>query len=192
MRTLIIDNYDSFTFNLFQYVAELGGEPVVYKNDALPVAEIAALAPSHIILSPGPGTVEEPHDFGVCRDVIASFIEIPVLGVCLGHQGIIYHFGGKITRAPQIMHGKTSTILHTGEGLFADVENPFTAMRYHSLVGERAFVPSCLKITAETADDHLVMGVQHKERPLFGVQFHPESIGTPEGKKILQNFLRYP
>lgn len=192
MKTLIIDNYDSFTFNLFQYVAELGGKPVVYKNDAISVEDIHALAPTHIILSPGPGTVEDSADFGVCSAVLAEFPDTPVLGVCLGHQGIIYHCGGKIVRAPKIMHGKTSSIVHTDDGIFSGVENPFSAMRYHSLIGDRACIPACLKITAETADDHLVMGVQHRERPLFGVQFHPESIRTLEGKKILRNFLRYP
>lgn len=189
MKTLIIDNYDSFTFNLFQYVAELGGNPLVEKNDAVSVADIVKIAPSHILLSPGPGTVEEPADFGVCAAVIQSLTTTPILGVCLGHQGIIYQCGGKITRAPKIMHGKTSQIIHTGEGLFRGVENPFTAMRYHSLIGERAFLPACLTVTAETMDDYLIMAIHHKERPLFGVQFHPESIGTPEGKKILKNFL---
>jgi len=190
MKTLIIDNYDSFTYNLYQYFAELKANPIVYANDKISIKEIQKLSPTHIVLSPGPGTVENPEDFGVCLEVILKFGKItPLLGVCLGHQGIAYAFGGKIEHAPAIMHGKTSQIEHNGKGLFKGVPNPFTAMRYHSLcVSENNFPPE-LNITARAVGETTIMGLQHSQYPIFGIQFHPESFATPEGKKIIKNFL---
>lgn len=192
MRVLILDNYDSFTFNLHQYVGALGATSQVEKNDALDLAGVEALAPDRIILSPGPGRPERGEDFGVCGDVITALSDrIPILGVCLGHQGIVDRFGGRVVRAPQVMHGKTSRIRHTGSGIFAGLEQDLEVMRYHSLVAERASMPDCLQITAETADEaRLVMAVAHVSRPLFGVQFHLESIGTPCGMALLERFLR--
>jgi len=190
MQTLIIDNYDSFTYNLFQYVGELGGNPVVYRNDRITVEQIHELAPDRIIVSPGPGNPTDPAYFGVCK---AAIIElgptIPLLGVCLGLQGIVAVFGGEIVQAPCIMHGKTSMIKHTGQGVFFTIPSPFEAMRYHSLIGKKETLPPCLSITATTVEDGLIMGVQHTEFPIYGIQFHPESIGTLEGKAILKNFL---
>ncbi|MBF0532430.1 MAG: aminodeoxychorismate/anthranilate synthase component II [Candidatus Omnitrophica bacterium] len=184
---LMIDNYDSFTYNLVQYLAELGAATRVYRNDALPVDEIAALAPQGIVISPGPGT---PKTAGISVEVIRRFAgKIPILGVCLGHQSIGAAYGGNIIRAQQLMHGKTSSISHDGKEIFAGVANPFDATRYHSLVIERPTLPDCLKITATTADEE-IMAVRHKTLPVWGVQFHPESILTTEGKKILANFLR--
>ncbi len=201
MKTLILDNYDSFTYNLVQYVAELGHRqggasenPVVFRNDAITLEEIEAMAPTHIIISPGPGHPGVARDFGVCRAVIERLGDrIPILGVCLGHQGIALVFGGSVVRAPEVMHGKTSVVKRVdGEKLanpsiFSDLEQKFSAMRYHSLVAERATLPAVLAVTAET--DGLVMALQHRERPIYGVQFHPESIGTVVGKKILNAFL---
>lgn len=191
MKTIILDNYDSFTFNLYQYIGELGGSPEVYRNDEISVEELMAKNPSHIIISPGPGTPEKKEDFGICKDVILELGKtIPVLGVCLGHQGIIYAFGGHVIRAPEIMHGKRSLISHDGKAIFKDIENPTEVMRYHSLMGERESLPDCLEITAETIDKHkIIMGVKHRDLPIHGIQFHPESIGSSEGKKMLQNFL---
>jgi len=199
MRTLILDNYDSFTYNLYQYVAALGGNPVVYRNDEITIAEIKKLKPTHIIISPGPGNPTVKKDFGVCAAVIKSFgmsgngmKPVPILGVCLGHQGIIAEFGGKIIRAPEIMHGKTSDISLLGSPvspLFKGIPKTFEAMRYHSLIGEKSSIPKCLRVTAETAKNKLVMAVEHKDFPIYGIQFHPESIGTKVGMKILKNFL---
>ena len=196
MKTLIIDNYDSFTYNLYQYVGELGGDPVVFRNDEITVAEIEVLAPTHIIISPGPGHPQKKEDFGVCREVIEALGErIPVLGVCLGHQGISFIFGGKIVRAPEIMHGKTSemTQLDVGElsflNILEDVPQSFEAMRYHSLSADCDHMPDCLKVTAETKKEGLVMAIQHSIFPIYGIQFHPESIGTEVGKTILKSFL---
>lgn len=188
-RTLIIDNYDSFTYILKQYFGELGGNPVVYFHDEITVDEIRKIKPTHIVLSPGPGTVEEPKDVGIMFEVIETFYKtIPILGVCLGHQAIGKFFGGKIVRAPKIMHGKRSEISHNQEGVFEGIESPFEAMRYHSLAFEVLSLKSQVSIAAES-DDGVIMAIQHKEYPVFGVQFHPESLGTPEGKKIIRNFL---
>jgi anthranilate synthase/aminodeoxychorismate synthase-like glutamine amidotransferase len=188
-KTLIIDNYDSFTFNLFQYLGELRGNPVVFRNDELTVEKIREFAPTHIVISPGPGRPDDPEYFGVNSAVIREFVTTPVLGVCLGHQGICYSFGAKIIRAPKILHGKTSQIVHDGKNLFRGVELPLVGMRYHSLIADRKTIPSELKITASEKNSKIVMAVEHISRPLFGIQFHPESIGTPAGKKILANFL---
>jgi anthranilate synthase component 2 len=191
MKTLIIDNYDSFTYNLYQYIGELGGNPVVFRNDEINLTQIKKLKPTRIILSPGPGTPEKKSDFGVCKDIVLEFktLLIPTLGVCLGHQGIIYYLGGKIIQAPKIMHGKSSLIYHNQKGVFKGLKSPLQGMRYHSLIGERNSLPDILEITAETKDK-MIMAVQHKTLPLFGIQFHPESVGTSEGKKILGNFLK--
>jgi anthranilate synthase component II len=187
---LIIDNYDSFTYNLYQYLGELGADPHVERNDQISLDEVRAFAPSHIVLSPGPGSPDRERDFGVCARVILELgANIPILGVCLGHQGIIHHLGGRVVRAPAIVHGKTSRVRHSGGVLFAGVPQELEVMRYHSLLGEKSTIPSCLRVTAETIDDALVMGVEHSSWPLFGIQFHPESIGTPHGKQILRNFL---
>ena len=182
---LLIDNYDSFTFNLAQYLGELGSMPHVRRNDQLSVGEIEALAPERIVVSPGPG---RPEDAGISVDVIKAFgARLPILGVCLGHQAIGFAFGGSIVRAPTLMHGKTSSVQHDGRGVFAGVSQPFTAGRYHSLtVAEPA--PGVLEVAART-DDGVVMGLRHREHPIHGVQFHPESVLTGECKKILRNFL---
>lgn len=190
MKTLIIDNYDSFTFNLYQLFGELGGSPDVVRNDKLTIKDVETNGYSHIVISPGPGDPSDPAYFGVCKDVILTFGKnTPILGVCLGHQGIIYAFGGKIIRAPVIKHGKTSVIRHNQKGIFKNVKNPLVGMRYHSLMGEKISLPEVLEETAFSWDDKAIMGVKHKKFPIFGVQFHPESIGTEEGKKILMNFL---
>lgn len=188
---LMIDNYDSFTFNLVQYLAEMGQEVKVIRNDELTVAQIAQLRPERIVISPGPCT---PNEAGVCLAVVEQLgATIPILGVCLGHQCIGQAFGGNIVRARRIMHGKTSPIHHASEGVFLGLGNPFEATRYHSLVVERTSLPDCLSITAWTeADGHFeeIMGLKHLTLPLEGVQFHPESILTHEGKNLLRNFLR--
>jgi anthranilate synthase component II len=185
-RVLVIDNYDSFVYNLVQYLGELGAEPVVLRNDELPLAEIIALDPDAVLISPGPGT---PDDAGVSNDVIGAFAgQVPILGVCLGHQCIGQVYGGEVVRAPQVMHGKTSLIHHRGTGVFAGLPDPLEATRYHSLVVDRASVPDVLEITAET-DDGIVMGLRHRELGVEGVQFHPESILTVGGHDLLRNFL---
>ena len=182
---LVIDNYDSFTYNLVQYLGELGEDVRVYRNDQITLEEIAALKPDHIVISPGSGT---PDDGGISNEVIRAFgPTTPVLGVCLGHQCIGHVFGGVVSRAPRLMHGKTSSVYHNGHGLFNGVPSPFTATRYHSLIVEEA-MPESLAVTAFTRDGE-VMALQHKEYPVVGVQFHPESILTEHGKRILQNFL---
>jgi anthranilate synthase component 2 len=184
---LMIDNYDSFTYNLVQYFGELGAEVKVVRNDEIDLAGIAALRPDHIVVSPGPCT---PNEAGVSVPLIQTFAgTIPILGVCLGHQAIGQAFGGRIIRAQQLMHGKTSMIHHHGMGVFTDLPNPFRATRYHSLVIARASVPDCLAITAWT-DDGEIMGVRHKTLDVEGVQFHPESILTEHGHAMLANFLR--
>ena len=183
---LMIDNYDSFTYNLVQYLGELGEKVTVYRNDQISIEEIDALAPKRIVISPGPCT---PNEAGVSVNVIERFGEsIPILGVCLGHQCIGQAYGGTIVHARQIMHGKTSMIHHNGRGVFRGFENPFQATRYHSLVVERDSLPAELEITAWT-DDKEIMGLQHRSLPVTGVQFHPESILTQHGHKLLQNFL---
>jgi anthranilate synthase component 2 len=190
MKVLVIDNYDSFVYNLVQYIGELGGEPVVYRNDQITLKQAMQLDPKRIVISPGPGTPENPHYFGVCSAVLREMSrKIPTLGVCLGNQGIISVFGGKVVRAEQLMHGKTSVIRHDGKGVFEDVKNPFTATRYHSLVGDRKSIPSSIEITAKATDDEEIMGIRHKEYPITGLQFHPESILCEDGKKIINNFL---
>jgi len=188
-KTLIIDNYDSFTFNLFQFLGELGANPIVFRNDELTLAKIRQIRPSHIVISPGPGRPDDPEYFGINLKIIREFATTPILGVCLGHQGICYSFGGKIVRASAVMHGKTSEIIHDKKGLFRGIQSPLVGMRYHSLIVERASIPPELKITAFEKKSKIVMAVEHISRPLFGIQFHPESIGTPTGKKILANFL---
>ncbi len=183
---LVIDNYDSFTYNLVQLFGELGAELCVFRNDAISVNQIADLAPSHLVISPGPGT---PDDSGVSLDVLRDLSPtIPTLGVCLGHQSIGQVFGGVVKRAPKLMHGKTSLIYHQGEGVFEGMESPFEATRYHSLIVEQDTLPDCLHITARTIDGE-IMGLQHKELPIHGVQFHPESILTSDGRRLLRNFV---
>lgn len=184
---LVIDNYDSFTYNLVHYLQELGAEIEVVRNDVMGVPDILARAPQAVLLSPGPCT---PNEAGVCLDLTAAAAEkrLPVLGVCLGHQSIGQAFGGDVVRAKALMHGKTSQIHHDGKGLFAGLPNPFTATRYHSLAVERSTLPADLVVTAWTEDGE-IMGLQHKTRPIYGVQFHPESIATEGGHQLLANFL---
>ncbi len=183
---LVIDNYDSFTFNLVQYLGELGAEVQVVRNDD-PELDLKKIRASGIVISPGPG---RPEQAGMCVNLIGEIAPLkPILGVCLGHQAIGYAFGGRIVSAPKLMHGKTSLIYHNSLNLFAGIANPFIATRYHSLIVERTTLPAELVVTAET-DDHLIMGLQHRSYPLYGVQFHPESILTIAGKKILANFLK--
>ncbi len=183
---LVIDNYDSFTYNLVQYLGELGADLKVYRNDTITISRIKKLKPQKILISPGPG---RPKDAGISEEVIRAFgSTTPILGVCLGHQAIGEVFGGTIVGAKSLMHGKTSSIHHDGKGIFKGIANPFEATRYHSLVVERRSLPKMLRVTAETKDRQ-IMGLQHKSYPIYGVQFHPESILTLEGKKILNNFL---
>ena len=183
---LVIDNYDSFTYNLVQYLGELGAEPEVFRNDAISVAQIKRMKPERIVISPGPG---RPEDAGVSPAVIGELgTKLPILGVCLGHQCLGVVYGAKVVRAERLLHGKTSRIIHSGKDLFKGVDNPFEATRYHSLIVDKDTVGKELAVTAWTADQE-VMGLRHKTAPLFGVQFHPESILTTEGKKILKNFL---
>jgi anthranilate synthase component 2 len=189
MKTVLLDNYDSFTFNLYQYLAELDERPLVFRNDRVTPAELEALRPDRVVLSPGPGHPENEAYFGVCRQAILRLgPHTPVLGVCLGHQGIIHTFGGRVVRAGRAVHGKTSRIFHAGAGILRGLPRPFEAMRYHSLVGDPAALPACLAATAWAADG-VLMAVQHRTYPIYGVQFHPESIGTPAGKQLLANFL---
>ena len=184
---LIIDNYDSFTYNLVQYFGELGADLKIHRNDVLSIKDIARMRPEKIVISPGPG---RPESAGISVDIIRAFAgKIPILGVCLGHQCIGHAFGGKIVRAKKLMHGKTSMIRHDNKEIFKGITNPFEATRYHSLVMERKSTPKCLEVTAKTSDGE-IMGVRHKDFPLWGVQFHPESILTTEGKQILNNFLK--
>jgi len=190
MRILVIDNYDSFVYNIAQYLGELGTTPMVFRNDAISVREAEKLQPDRIVLSPGPGTPAEERYFGNCLSLIQSLgFKIPILGICLGHQGIVHAFGGEVSHASRLMHGKTSMIRHDGKGVFKGISNPFEATRYHFLVASLFDIPSCLKISAYSLDDCEVMGIRHTKHPIEGVQFHPESILTKEGKKILKNFL---
>ena len=184
---LVIDNYDSFTYNLVQYFGELGEDPVVKRNDVITPEEVEKIKPSRIVISPGPGA---PREAGISMEVIRRMgPRTPILGVCLGHQCLAEVYGGKVIRADRLMHGKTSPIRHQGQGVFAGLPNPFEATRYHSLIVEKSSVPSCLQITADTAEGE-IMGLQHREFPVHGVQFHPESILSREGKELLRNFLR--
>jgi anthranilate synthase component 2 len=182
---LLIDNYDSFTYNLWHYLSELGAEIVVHRNDSLSVDAALALAPQGIVISPGPGT---PAQSGITVPLVAAAGSLPILGVCLGHQAIGEAFGGKVVRAPAPMHGKVSAIRHDATGVFAGLPVPFTATRYHSLIVERDTLPACLRVNAWT-DDGLIMGVEHRSLPVHGVQFHPESIASEAGKPLLKNFL---
>jgi para-aminobenzoate synthetase component 2 len=187
VRMLLIDNYDSFTYNLVQAFAALGADVLVYRNDALSVAGAETLAPTHLVISPGPG---RPDDAGVSLEMIGAFAErIPVLGVCLGHQSLVQHFGGDIVRAPRLMHGKTSLAEHDGRTIFAGLPQPLEVGRYHSLCAEPGTLPDTLEVTAET-DQGEIMGVRHRTLPLEGVQFHPESVLTPAGDRLMENFLR--
>ena len=183
---LVIDNYDSFTYNLVQYLGELGAEMKIFRNDKISIDEAVALKPEKVLVSPGPCS---PKEAGISCNIIREFgSRVPLLGVCLGHQSIGEVYGGKVVRAERLMHGKTSPMLHNGESVFKGLPSPFDATRYHSLIIERESLPACLKITAETAEGE-IMGVQHTEYPVHGVQFHPESILTQHGKALLQNFL---
>jgi anthranilate synthase component 2 len=189
---LMIDNYDSFTFNLVQYFGELGADVHVFRNDEITVDQIAGLKPEYLVISPGPCT---PLEAGISVDAIERFAgEIPILGVCLGHQSIGQAFGGRVVRAREVMHGKTSSVYHAGSGVFSGLQNPFEATRYHSLVIEKETIPDCLEITAWTRDEggnmDEIMGVRHREMPIQGVQFHPESILTQHGHDLLENFLK--
>lgn len=185
---LMIDNYDSFTYNLVQYLGELGQKLMVFRNDAITISQVKKLKPSHIVISPGPG---RPNEAGISEEIIAEFSgKVPILGVCLGHQAIGEVFGAKIVRAKRLMHGKTSMIYHNGKTIFRGIPNPFEATRYHSLIVEREGLPDCLEIIAETKERE-IMGIKHKRYPVWGVQFHPESILTKVGKDILRNFLEY-
>ncbi len=185
-KVLLIDNYDSFTYNLVQYFGELGASITVHRNDQLTIEEAKKEAPTHLVISPGPG---HPKNAGLCQDLIKAFVgQIPILGVCLGHQAIGYTFGGSVDHAPKMVHGKVSPIYHDGTGLFQTLPNPIEATRYHSLIVTEKELPEELEITAHTSEGE-VMGIRHKEHPVVGVQFHPESIMTRGGKTLLQNFL---
>ena len=187
VRMLLIDNYDSFTYNLVQAFAAEGAEVMVYRNDALSVGEALALAPTHLVISPGPG---RPEDAGNSLDMIATFAgQVPVLGVCLGHQCLVHHFGGRIVAAERLMHGKTSNAKHDGRTIFSGLPQPVEVGRYHSLCAEREDLPDDLELTAETERGE-IMGVRHRSLPLEGVQFHPESVLTPDGKQLMINFMR--
>ncbi|WP_299310954.1 aminodeoxychorismate/anthranilate synthase component II [uncultured Halomonas sp.] len=192
MKVCMIDNFDSFTYNVVQYLAELGAEVITHRNDAITLEQIEAMAPSHLVISPGPCT---PNEAGISMAAIRHFAgRLPILGICLGHQAIGQVYGGEVVRAPQVMHGKTSAIRHSGQGVFAGLEDPLEVTRYHSLVVERATLPDCLEVTAWTADDDitpgLIMGLRHRELDVEGVQFHPESILTRQGHELLANFLQ--
>ena len=187
VRMLLIDNYDSFTYNLVQAFAALGAEVLVYRNDMITVEEAKALAPTHLVISPGPG---RPDEAGVSLEMIGAFAaNVPVLGVCLGHQSLVQHFGGDIVRAERLMHGKTSMAKHDGQTIYDGISQPFEVGRYHSLCAEQETLPDVLELTAETERGE-IMGVRHKTLPLEGVQFHPESVLTPEGDHLMANFLR--
>jgi anthranilate synthase component II len=191
MKILVIDNYDSFVYNIAQILGELGAEPIVVRNNQITLEDIKAMNPDGIVISPGPGHPADRRYFGVCTNVITELgPKTPILGVCLGHQGIVHAFGGKVINAKKVRHGKTSTIQFTAEDkLFESVANPFKATRYHSLVADQNEIPGCLEITARALDDGEIMGIRHKKYPIEGVQFHPESVLTSEGRRILSNFL---
>jgi anthranilate synthase component 2 len=190
VKVLVLDNYDSFVYNLVQYIEELGAKAIVHRNDQVTLKEVRELKPDRIVISPGPGIPEDSRYFGVCSAILRHIsCKVPTLGVCLGHQGIIYTFGGKIVAAKRLMHGKTSPIRHDGKGVFKGAKNPFIATRYHSLVGDKDSIPPCLEVTAESLDDGEIMGVRHITYPIEGVQFHPESILSEDGKLVIKNFL---
>jgi anthranilate synthase component II len=190
LRILIIDNYDSFVYNLAQILGELRVEPLVIRNDKIALKSIQRMDPDAIVISPGPGHPADRKYFGVCSDIITHFgSKIPILGVCLGHQGIVDAFGGRVTNAKIVRHGKTSYIRYSSDRLFENISNPFKATRYHSLVADSTTIPNCLEVTAWALDDGEIMGVRHKQYPIEGVQFHPESVLTKEGKNILLNFI---
>ena len=187
---LIIDNYDSFTHNLYQRISELGAKVHVARNDAVDLDGVRAIGAARVVLSPGPGHPQKARDFGVCAAIVTKMAgAVPILGVCLGHQGIAHHYGADVVRAPSIMHGKTSEVLHDGVGLFEGLPSPLEVMRYHSLTVDPDSVPAHLEVTARTRDG-VIMALRHRELPLWGVQFHPESIGTPDGSDLLRNFLK--
>lgn len=191
-KVVMIDNYDSFTFNIVQYLGELGAEVITHRNDEITIEQIEALAPTHLVVSPGPCT---PNEAGISMAAIKHFAgKLPILGVCLGHQAIGQVYGGKVVRAPQVMHGKTSAVLHDSQGVFEGLDNPVEVTRYHSLVVDKESLPACLEMTAWTGDDDvtpgLVMGLRHRELVIEGVQFHPESILTRQGHELLSNFLK--
>jgi anthranilate synthase component 2 len=191
-KILVIDNYDSFVYNIAQLLGEMDTRPLVIRNDKITLEQIKKLKPDGIVISPGPGHPADRKYFGVCTDVIRHLgPKIPILGVCLGHQGIVHAFGGKVINAKKVRHGKTSTIEYqdNNDRLFEDVSNPFRATRYHSLVADKATIPDCLEVTAHSKDDGEIMAIRHKQYPIEGVQFHPESILTGDGRKILSNFL---
>lgn len=189
-RVVLIDNYDSYVYNLYQRLGEITGRAaVVLRNDRTTVEAVRALEPTHLVVSPGPGSPEKPEYAGICEALIHAFVgEVPILGVCLGHQAIGAAFGARIVRAPTPMHGKASRIVHEGTGLLRGLASPLVGMRYHSLVVDEATVPSDLAITART-EDGIIMALEHRDHPVFGIQFHPESIGTPDGIAILENFV---
>jgi len=190
LKVLILDNYDSFVYNLAQYAGEFADEVVVKRNDEVNIPAVRKFSPDKIIISPGPGTPADPRYFGICTEVLRKVsIETPTLGVCLGHQGIVHSFGGNIVRAKRLRHGKTSPIRHDGKGIFRGLENPFEATRYHSLVADRRALPDSLEVSARSEDDGEVMGIRHREFPIEGVQFHPESILTVHGHRMIANFL---
>ena len=192
MKLLIIDNYDSFTYNLVQYFGELSLEPIVFRNDKISIEKFKEIQPQRVVISPGPGNPCDERYFGICSEIIklSGQESIPVLGVCLGHQGISYTFGGKIKRAGMLKHGKTSMIKHDGKGIFKGIQNPFRATRYHSLVVEEDTLPDELIISARSEDDNEIMGLRHKEYNIEGIQCHPESILTESGRKLLMNFIK--
>jgi anthranilate synthase component II len=190
MKILVIDNYDSFVYNLAQLLGELRTQPTVLRNDRITLEDVVKMDPDAIVISPGPGHPADRKYFGVCTDVIGELGEnIPILGVCLGHQGIVHAFGGKVINAKKIRHGKTSLVQYTADRLFEDVANPFKATRYHSLVADQKTFPSCLEVTARALDDGEIMGIRHRQYLMEGVQFHPESVLTGEGRRMLLNFI---
>jgi anthranilate synthase/aminodeoxychorismate synthase-like glutamine amidotransferase len=192
VTVLVVDNYDSFTYNLVQLLGALGARPIVARNDAITLADVRRLDPTHIVLSPGPGNPMDPVRVGICPALVTALgAEIPILGVCLGHQAIVSALGGRVVRAREVVHGKTSAIHHDGDAILADLPRPFEAMRYHSLVCDRRSIPPCLAVTAWCKDGS-VMAVRHARHPIFGVQFHPESVGTPCGRLLVEAFLRVP
>jgi anthranilate synthase component 2 len=191
MKILVIDNYDSFVYNIAQILGELGAEPVVVRNDKITLEQVREMNPDGIVISPGPGHPADRKYFGVCTDVIRELgPKTPILGVCLGHQGIVHAFGGRVVNAGKVRHGKTSPIqIQSQDKIFEDVPSPFKATRYHSLVAENDTIPDCLEVTARALDDGEIMGIKHKQYPIEGVQFHPESVLTGEGRRMLKNFI---